>query len=119
MSAPIRNRATNMGTSHHLLLFQKKENNSPTIPKRAAVVRAVFAIPIIPFLNSSERIAVFRDDHACSLRLLVPRLHCREGQDGLDQYRQVLSSSRTRHREKQNCRLAQRGAPPHGTLPPS
>jgi hypothetical protein len=53
--APIRKRAASMGTSHHLLLLQKKANNSPTIPKRLAAVRAapamlmVFLRPILRF----------------------------------------------------------------------
>jgi hypothetical protein len=48
---PRRKRLTNMGTSHHLLILQKNDSNSPTVPKRPATVRAAFKAPIAPLLT--------------------------------------------------------------------
>src|SRR5580704_3721019 len=118
MSAPIRKRAINIGTSHHLLLLQKKENNPQTIPKRPAVVRATLVMPML-LPNCSERIAAVPDDLAHNVRSPVRRPHFREGRDDLDQCMWVLSLNRTRYLEKQNCPPVKSGVPPHQTLPPS
>src|ERR1700690_3429894 len=47
MNVPKRKRATITGTSHHLLLLQKKDNSWPTTPKRPAAVRAALTTPMI------------------------------------------------------------------------
>jgi hypothetical protein len=49
---PKRKSVTNMGTSHHLLALQKNDSNSPTVPKRAAAVRAAFPAPIVILLTA-------------------------------------------------------------------
>src|SRR3984885_4488056 len=69
---PMRKRATSMGTSHHLLLLQKNENNSPTIPKRPAAVRATLIMPIAIFLRYAaiETFARFSCLHRRSLVLV-------------------------------------------------
>lgn len=52
ISAPSRKSVTSIGTSHHLLLLQKNENNSPTVPKRPAAVRAELTTPMMLLLIS-------------------------------------------------------------------
>lgn len=41
ISAVIKKRLTNIGTSHHLFLPQKNDNNSPSMPKRLAMILAI------------------------------------------------------------------------------
>src|ERR1700728_3188325 len=50
-STPRRKKQTNMGTSHLLLILQKNDSNSPTVPKRLAAVRAAFKAPIMLLLT--------------------------------------------------------------------
>src|SRR5215467_10141592 len=52
ITAPHNNRAINMGTSHHLLCAQQKENNSPTIPKRPVTARAALITPMMILLRN-------------------------------------------------------------------
>jgi hypothetical protein len=51
ITTPRRKRVTNIGTSHHFLVLQKYENNSATVPKRLAAVRAAFTAPIVILLT--------------------------------------------------------------------
>src|SRR5580692_4440391 len=51
ITTPRRKRLTNIGTSHHFLVLQKYENNSATVPKRLAAVRAAFTTPIVILLT--------------------------------------------------------------------
>src|ERR1700721_1076770 len=47
ITTPRRKRVTNIGTSHHLLLLQKNESSSPSVPKRPAAVLAAFTTPMM------------------------------------------------------------------------
>jgi hypothetical protein len=51
ISTPRRKRLTNMGISHHLLILQKNDSKSPTVPKRLAAVRAAFKAPMVILLT--------------------------------------------------------------------
>src|SRR5580692_6272156 len=108
MRAPITRRAASMGTSHHLLLLQKKANNSPTIPKRLAAVRAALAMLMFflpPDLTASRLpFCCLPDGRAHNLQSPGPRVHCRADRGGPRRHITVLAPNRTGWQEKQHSR---------------